>query len=366
MMRDIFLNIFDNYRHVRSTNFKPSENEIAKKFLEMTPKTIIEILLEKRIYKVQASVGQGNWTETPWIGIFNKRITETATKGFYIVYLFREDMSGVYLSLNQGTTYIKNKFKGRKPREKMEDVATKWRGMLTNPLHQFPETQIDLKSQTDNAKNYMAAHICGKFYSVDAFPTQEELIKDLHIMMQVYEELKFLMGKRNTEDMIDYLLTIEEVEDTQYQADILIANPTITLGPLPVPNQTSTGGRQQWKRNPSIAKESLFNANYQCEFDNDHITFTSEVSGENFVEAHHLIPMKLQGNFNNSLDVPGNIVSLCPNCHRMIHHASKIQREDIIKRLFQIKENELKYFNIYLTVEEIIDAYNKTINKVYQ
>lgn len=76
--------------------------------------------------------------------------------------------------------------------------------------------------------------------------------------------------------------------------------------------------------------------------------------------------MNLQGEFNNSLDVPGNIVSLCPNCQRMIHHASKSQREDIIKSLFQQKENDLKYFNIHLPVEMIIEAYKKTVKKVYQ
>jgi 5-methylcytosine-specific restriction protein A len=42
--------------------------------------------------------------------LFNKDVTTTATKGLYVVYLFCEDMSAFYLSLNQGYTFFKNKF----------------------------------------------------------------------------------------------------------------------------------------------------------------------------------------------------------------------------------------------------------------
>ena len=39
---------------------------------------------------------------------FDRLITDTARQGFYIVYLFRSDLSGVYLSLNQGVTSIRD------------------------------------------------------------------------------------------------------------------------------------------------------------------------------------------------------------------------------------------------------------------
>ncbi|WP_256701800.1 MrcB family domain-containing protein [Paenibacillus sp. P3E] len=55
-------------------------------------------------YKVQGSIGQGNWATVPWLAILDKRITETTQHGEYIVYLFAEDMSAVYLTFNQGVT----------------------------------------------------------------------------------------------------------------------------------------------------------------------------------------------------------------------------------------------------------------------
>ena len=40
--------------------------------------------LDKTKYLITASVGQGNWAMIPWICIFDKSITTTATKGVYI------------------------------------------------------------------------------------------------------------------------------------------------------------------------------------------------------------------------------------------------------------------------------------------
>ncbi len=55
-------------------------------------------------FKVQGSVGQGNWAKIPWIAIMDTRITTSTQLGEYIVYLFSEDMSSVYLTLAQGVT----------------------------------------------------------------------------------------------------------------------------------------------------------------------------------------------------------------------------------------------------------------------
>jgi 5-methylcytosine-specific restriction protein A len=50
----------------------------------------------------KGSAGQGNWARAPWVGVFDQLVTTSAQRGYYAVLLFREDMEGVYLSLNQG------------------------------------------------------------------------------------------------------------------------------------------------------------------------------------------------------------------------------------------------------------------------
>ncbi|MGN7285368.1 MrcB family domain-containing protein [Shouchella rhizosphaerae] len=358
-MKSALERIITEYNNQVIHFFRPTENELSRYFLNDVPEILInQVQLDERKYKVQASVGQGNWTETPWVSIFDREITESAMKGFYIVYLFRKDMKGVYLSLNQGTTYIKNKYKGRKPRTKMEEVALKLKAILDFSLDDFPATSIDLASYTDNSKNYMAAHICGKYYPLERLPENEELQNDLRKLIKVYQQLKAFMGLKNTDHFIDYLLNLEEIEDTQFQSDIQLVAPADTPRvPQTVPQKERTSEGMKWKRDASIAKEAVQAANYLCEIDPYHITFVSAVTGKNFVEAHHLIPMSLQSNFCRSLDVPGNIVSLCPNCHRSIHHANKAEKYLLIKKLYSLRKQALIDFGIDVPLEDLFVAY---------
>ena len=48
--------------------------------------------------RVAWSVGQGNWARVPWIAFLDERETKTTQRGIYVVLLFREDMSGVYVT----------------------------------------------------------------------------------------------------------------------------------------------------------------------------------------------------------------------------------------------------------------------------
>lgn len=40
----------------------------------------------------------------PWIAVLNPDVTKTAQEGLYVVYLYRRDLSRLYLSMNQGAT----------------------------------------------------------------------------------------------------------------------------------------------------------------------------------------------------------------------------------------------------------------------
>ena len=72
----------------------------------------------------------GNWAQLPWIAIFNPKITKSAQSGYYIVYLFREDMKGVYISLNQGVTEYKINMAIKKQLEIFEKYVQKFRNQF--------------------------------------------------------------------------------------------------------------------------------------------------------------------------------------------------------------------------------------------
>ena len=54
--------------------------------------------------KVLASGAGQSLPVVPWIAILDSNVTTTAQEGLYVVYLYRQDLSRVYLSMNQGAT----------------------------------------------------------------------------------------------------------------------------------------------------------------------------------------------------------------------------------------------------------------------
>ena len=107
-----------------------------------------------------------------------------------------------------------------------------------------------------------------------------------------------------------------------------------------------------WVRDSRISKAALSRANYTCELVSDsdsHNSFIADCTKKNYVEAHHLIPMKEQENYNYSLDNALNIVALCPNCHRMIHYSEQSVRKEKITEIFEIRKKDLDAYKITLT-----------------
>jgi len=100
------------------------------------------------------------------------------------------------------------------------------------------------------------------------------------------------------------------------------------------------------------------NANYICEFDHNHITFTSKSTNKKYVEAHHLIPFSRRREFDVNIDIEENLVALCPICHRKIHLAKDEERESLIKTLFDNRKEKLKKEMINISIDDLCKMYN--------
>ena len=98
-------------------------------------------------------------------------------------------------------------------------------------------------------------------------------------------------------------------------------------------------------------------ANFLCEISNNHPLFKSRTTHQNYVEGHHLIPLKQWDNFLFSLDVEANIVVLCPHCHRLLHYGDKEEIKPILEQLFIQRKNLLASKGIHLTLEQLYAFY---------
>ncbi|MCP2033020.1 putative HNH restriction endonuclease [Planomicrobium sp. HSC-17F08] len=113
----------------------------------------------------------------------------------------------------------------------------------------------------------------------------------------------------------------------------------------------------QQKRNPEVAKNALAASSYLCEIDKNHESFISRVSNEKYAEAHHLIPFQAINNFYMSIDVEANVISLCPNCHRKLHHGLFEEIEPLLKRLYNERMQVLNDCKIGLSYELLQSYY---------
>lgn len=136
-----------------------------------------------RKYEIIGFAGSENWAETPRIALLYKDLTDTAMRGYEIVYLFRADMSGVYLSLNQSWTSFKHIYGTKNGKEKFKSAAEGWRKALSSILTDFSFEEIDLRTDLIFGKCFELGHICGKFYPANSLPSNAELVKDLHNLM---------------------------------------------------------------------------------------------------------------------------------------------------------------------------------------
>ncbi|BCG46789.1 hypothetical protein GEOBRER4_n1602 [Citrifermentans bremense] len=129
-------------------------------------------------------------------------------------------------------------------------------------------------------------------------------------------------------------------------------------GQLPAPMPATIGRRVRYPSNPRISKTALVAADFKCELDSKHITFRNCASNNQYMEAHHLVPMSKQGLFDVRLDVPENILSLCPTCHRKIHLADDAERKATVEKAFRLKAKGLPTRGIHIDFKRLCQLYS--------
>lgn len=144
---------------------------------------------------------------------------------------------------------------------------------------------------------------------------------------------------------------------TENPADVSITD--IEDKPREKPKYRSVNNKKVWIRNPKYASEAVADADYLCEIDNQHQHFISMFNGRNYVEAHHLIPMQYQEQFDCSLDNHANIVSICLVCHKKIHYGLFEDKREILNKLFNSRRERLIKGGINLSIKDLYKYYKE-------
>ncbi|MBA0172287.1 MrcB family domain-containing protein [Pectobacterium versatile] len=167
-----------------------TNNPIANLLRKELKKEIEDIVSQFDLnYDVEASAGAGNWANVPWVSILNPKITSTTQAGIYPVYLFKADGSGIYLSLNQGTTKPAKKW-GKKGAEERAEYVKKQLLSKIIGLENWGVKDIDLQADTTLGKSYEKPSVIAKYYAADSIPSDEILKNDLYSLLKFYREIE--------------------------------------------------------------------------------------------------------------------------------------------------------------------------------
>ncbi len=217
--------ILTRYSQERKGEF--TNNKLAKQIRNEFPTAIDKILNSK--YKVSGSAGLSKWAMVPWIGIFDKEISNSAQGGYYVVYLFTEDMQGVYLSVNQGYTHYQESYKN--PNTKIKYVSNYWKTYLKNIPDRFIlddiylYSHINKKTSPGRPNGYVYGNICSIYYSIDNLPKEKVLVDDLYNALSILSEIKrkligldykytnkFILSQTNEERVIETTINEKQFE----------------------------------------------------------------------------------------------------------------------------------------------------------
>src|SRR5690625_5038163 len=190
--------IMEEYLVAKTENFK--DHPLGKFVRQDIPQQLYKLpFLNEEEYTIGASVGQGNWTHVPWIAIMNKAVTTSTQRGYYIVYLFSEDMTKVYLTIAQGVTETS--------KEEMLEINEEVRELVA-PGSKVKKDDNIILGDSSRAKAYELSTAVYIPYTFKDLPSEEELQKDLKGILVIYE--KYIDLKSNSDLMFPFLEKIIE------------------------------------------------------------------------------------------------------------------------------------------------------------
>lgn len=169
----------------------------------------------------------------------------------------------------------------------------------------------------------------------------------------------------NLEHFLDmeYLKFNENIESEEKEAiivqEILKSSLAKKIDDIPknIPKSFKEFIREKSSRDSSVIANAIVFSNFKCEVDSTHKSFISKKTNQQFLEGHHLIPLAYQEDFSYSLDVESNVVALCPNCHRLLHHGTDEEKLIFLENLFDKRKNRLSKANIKIDLRKLKKCY---------
>jgi 5-methylcytosine-specific restriction protein A len=285
--------VLESYPWAREGVF--AGHPIARLLRDRLPSAVRSII-EDRSYLVKGSAGEGGWADTPWVAIMDSTVTETVKQGHYVVYLFRGDGAGVYLSLNQGITEIHDSAKSRHlPILETSAKALEarlWRADLGG----LQLGRIDLAARGWRTEGYESGNVVAKLYRKGSLPKEIDLVDDLMRFLELYRMTTEVVDERTEQD-----------------------SPIVEWTGGSEVERAALRWHQRADRNSRLVADAKRAHGFTCQVCGFNFQKAYGEVGIGFIEAHHLTPFSELGGRPTALNPRDDFAVVCSNCHRMLH-----------------------------------------------
>lgn len=191
-IRDCLLRICGEWESARAQPFSnhPLASFIRRDFRDSIESALGEFYPD---FLIKGSAGAGNWASVPWLSILDPTITTSTTEGYYVVYLFKADGSGVYLSINQGTTGPKEQLGAIAAEKQAQRIIKSLRAEISGLDSWLKD--IHLAASTALGASYEPSNIAARYYPATAIPSESVLEGDLKDAMRFAIQARTLWKK---------------------------------------------------------------------------------------------------------------------------------------------------------------------------
>jgi 5-methylcytosine-specific restriction protein A len=229
-------------------------------------------------------------------------VTETAQEGHYPVFLFNRSLTGVYLSLNQGVTRLRNELGVAAARSALASRAAIMAARLSGSFEdRFTTEAIELEPTRRGSllELYESGHALGKRYARGGIPADAEIREDVERMLALYRLVTARggvadLGEAGTQEEAGTDESLEERRRYYFHRRV--------------------------ERNRKLAQMAKEIHGCRCQVCGFDFERRYGELGRGYIEAHHKTPLaELPGSGAVSLSPKLDFVVVCANCHRMLH-----------------------------------------------
>lgn len=213
-------------------------------------------------YKFVGSDGQGNILRTPWFATLNLEVTDSATKGYYLVYLISADLNRLVLAIGFGAYQFEKQYgRGKKF---FDALGTAVENMKINSAHLVSKSLLETKARTNiepvlldesgdyHLRAYEKCSIYSLSYDINNLPSEEELRRDYLEYVNLYDSMSesLLLA-----DVDSYVYESIDEQEIKSEVQIAVFEPRVfKKRKSDSSSSNNTGSRRYSKKSDKVGK----------------------------------------------------------------------------------------------------------------